>query len=376
MATFPIRLDIFRTAIPMRRFEHAAARRDTAQAVVARMTFDDGSVTWGETLPRQYVTGETLDSVVRDIEETLWPWCCAERPAGELPLRTADGRPIPAAACAIDLCDPGGLRRQRRSGRRAIAARVSGVLGSAEPARTLRRLRLMWLYGLKDFKLKLGFGEAVDGENLRLVHRLIGRPVAAGRASLRVDVNGGWDAASTPQRVAELARQGVCAVEQPVRCGAAELVELARACNGGAGGVPLIADESLVTEDDAQTLLAEPRRIWWNIRISKNGGLQAAGRLLALAAEHRVSAVVGCMVGESGILSAAQRRLLADREAAMVRLVEGNYGRFLLSDDLTRPSPRFGYGGRLTLLSGGGLGVQVLEDKVLRYGRLVRTLEA
>jgi glucarate dehydratase len=79
------------------------------------------------------------------------------------------------------------------------------------------------------------------------------------------------------------------------------------------------------------------------------------------------------MVGESGLLSAAQCRLLQSAPEA-VRFVEGNYGRWLLADDLTRPSPRFGYGGRLRAPSGPGLGVTVDAGKLARYGRLVASL--
>ena len=82
--------------------------------------------------------------------------------------------------------------------------------------------------------------------------------------------------------------------------------------------------------------------------------------------------VLGCMVGESGILSAAQRRLV--QMAPPARFVEGNYGRRLLADDLTDPSPRFGYGGRLRPLSGPGFGVEVDPAKVQRYGILLTTL--
>ena len=57
-----------------------------------------------------------------------------------------------------------------------------------------------------------------------------------------------------------------------------------------------------------------------------------------------------------------------------VRFVEGNYGRWLLSDDLTKPSPRFGYGGRMRALPGPGLGVRMDESKLRRYGTLIKTL--
>jgi muconate cycloisomerase len=226
-------------------------------------------------------------------------------------------------------------------------------------------------FGLRDFKLKLGFGPAQDDENLRVVHRRIGKAVAAGRCTLRVDVNGAWDAAGTPDRVAELVQFGVCAVEQPVYCGAEELVDLARRCC-----LPLMADESLLTEQDARCLLAEPARVWWNVRISKNGGLCRSAELLRLAAGHGVPVTVGCMVGESGLLSAAQCRLL--HAAGPVRFVEGNYGRWLLADDLTRPSPRFGYGGRLRPPRIHGFEPCVVVDvgRLARYGRLVRSLRA
>jgi muconate cycloisomerase len=90
-----------------------------------------------------------------------------------------------------------------------------------------------------------------------------------------------------------------------------------------------------------------------------------------LAAEHSIPVVAGCMVGESGVLSAAQRRLL--ERSPQVRHVEGNFGRLLLSDDLTRPSLRFGWRGKLRAMKRPGLGVEVDLARLTRYGeRLAR----
>jgi len=387
MTAKPRQLDIFRMAIPMRSFEHAAAGRSLAEAVVLRLEYDDGSAGWGETLPRQYVTGETLETVPADVEKL---WATYRDDLARLP-GNIEGRCVNAAAAGLELAtlakllDGGGnlarplaLAAGRGKLAQRISSRVSGVLGSKSPAKTARRLGLMRLYGLSDFKLKLGLGEDIDRENLRIVHKKLRKPIAAGRCSLRVDINGGWDAQATPQRVEELRQYGVCAVEQPVYCSAAQLVELAGKCP-----LPLIADESLLSEDDARTLLggARPdasgeRKIWWNIRLSKNGGLLRTLRLMNIAAENAVPFTLGCMVGESSILSAVQRRAL--QLGPTPRFVEGNYGRFLLAGDIlaSRRSLKFGYGGKLRTLPDGGLGVNIDEKKIGQYARRVATLGA
>ncbi len=392
MAVMALKMDVYRTAIPMRSFEHAAASRSEAEAVVVRVEFSDGVVGWGETLPRPYVTGETLDSVVSDLASEIWPAVSeldfsgppesvASALAG-IPTAAPGGRCINAAACAAEVaCVDGHVSRRGvgslagllgvaggggRLGR--IAVRVSGVLGSADPAKTARRLRLMRWYGLRDFKLKLGLGSDADAANLEIVRRRLGRALAAGRCSLRVDVNGGWTAEETPGRVAELRAMGICAVEQPVFCPAGDFVELARRCE-----LPLIADESLVTGGDAELLLKEPKRVWFNVRMSKNGGVISAGKLILSAARAGSEVVLGCMVGESGVLSSAQRRLL-EAVGAGVRHVEGNYGRFLLAGDIVARSPRFGYGGRLRVLGGSGLGVTVAAGRLARWGKHVARL--
>jgi len=358
-------MEIYRTAIPMRRFEHAAASRRCAEAVVVRMEFADGRTGWGETLPRDYVTGETLDGVVRDLQEAIWQ---AMQNGEGIPLRAADGRCIAAAACAADLARYDAPARETPPG--GIAVRVSGVLGSSDPARTAKKLRHMRWFGLRDFKLKLGFDAGTDRRNLEVVARRLSGGVKRGKVTLRVDVNGAWSIEEVPRRIDELRQYGVCVVEQPVYCPAGELAELAARCS-----LPLMADESLIDRSDAEALVTARAKVWWNIRISKNGGLSAAADLAALAAENGIPFVVGCMVGETSVLSAAQRRLLQGAASA-ARFVEGNYGRFLLAADLTDKSLRFGYGGRIRPIRSGGLGVRVNAEKLSRYGQLVAAIEA
>jgi len=388
----PIQLDIYHTSIPMRSFEHAAATRSRAEAIVLRLEYDDGFVGWGETLPREYVTGETYETVPKDIE-ILWQRCLADdllSPGGkprEVPL-CIKRHWCSAAAAALEIAS---LRRilhnlhaippevlqavaRRPRIRTYIDSKVSGVLGSRNPVKTARRLRAMRWFEMTDFKLKLGLGEDADRQNLEVCFKQLRRGLAKGVCTLRVDVNGGWDADTTPDRVAELEQYGVCAVEQPVYCSAKKLLELAGECK-----LPLIADESILSMANAKILskpAANGNKVWWNLRISKNGGLLPTLDLMHMAAQNEIPFTLGCMVGESSILSAAQRRLL--QLSPVPRFVEGNYGRLLLTDDLLtgRKSLRFGYGGTLKTLKDDGLGVEVAPEKLQRYGKLVATLKA
>ncbi len=382
MEPAPVQLDIYRTAIPMRSFEHAAAARELAEAIVVRMELSDGTVGWGETLPREYVTGETLETVPRDIEAVLWPAARAGDAKGR-DLPAADGdRPITAARCAVELARYNAWLRwdwrrvgpsgARIDGRGFPAVRVSGVLGASTPARTSKHVQLMRLYGVRDFKLKLGLGDDADAGNLRVVKRWIGRAVQRGRCTLRVDVNGGWSADETPDRVAALKPHGVCVVEQPVFMPAEGLIELAQRCE-----LPLMADESLITEADAEKFGEAPgRKVWLNIRLSKNGGLWPSLSIAEAAGQAGIPFTAGCMVGESSILSAAQRQFLW--ACGPARFVEGNYGKLLLLDDLTRRSVRCGYGGVLKRPYGrkGPAADPVDPQRLARYGELIKTLGA
>jgi L-alanine-DL-glutamate epimerase-like enolase superfamily enzyme len=70
----PKNLEVWTYEIPMRvRFEHARAGRNVSTGILVRLELADGSVGWGEGIPRDYVTGETIESateVIRRISET------------------------------------------------------------------------------------------------------------------------------------------------------------------------------------------------------------------------------------------------------------------------------------------------------------------
>jgi len=244
---------------------------------------------------------------------------------------------------------------------RGEAGRVaaSGVLDGSDPARLGRQLRLMRLYGLRDFKVKLGCEH--DERNLKLLERRLGGSLRLGRVTLRGDANGAWDVDAAVGMCQELGRMGFCCVEQPL--GADDRDHWGAL--SGLAAVPLMADESLVSFEDGRYLVENDLVDYFNIRISKNGGLLAAVRMAELAAKGSRGYQLGAMVGESGILAAAGLQFL--QMVPDVSFTEICYSTFLLEEDIIGRKVRFGYGGRLPRLGGCGLGVEVRREKIVKF---------
>ncbi|MCK4341309.1 MAG: hypothetical protein KAY37_06250 [Phycisphaerae bacterium] len=372
-------LRVYRLAIPLRfRFEHAAAQRDTADPVIVRLVAAAPyahHVGYGETLARAYVTGETPESVIEDISNVFKSRLAEFRPTSfvealelieTLPMQDG-GRIVTAARAAVELAlldltckvfqrrppDVAGWMGLPGFGAPGCLSSVcySGVIVGQTRRKLQYLLRLQRLFGLRDFKLKV----AVDRweERLEWASQVLRRSLEQKKVTLRVDANAGWSLAEAHEAITALERNGVCALEQPLPdAHDADLRYLAEQTS-----CDLIADESLLTADDAERLIAAGAVRVLNIRIAKNGGLLPALRIARLALAAGLDVQLGCMVGETSILSAAGLAFL--ETCPNVRFVEGAFGAFLLRHDLTPRPVRFGIGGRAQPRTGPGFGVDV-----------------
>ena len=160
----------------------------------------------------------------------------------------------------------------------------------------------------------------------------------------------------------------MASLEQPLPRGEEERLATLREVVGW----PVMHDESLVTVEDAKRLINLGVADGFNIRVSKCGGLLPSLRLAGLARRAGVRLQLGCMVGETSILSAAGLRFL--QECPGVEWAEGCFGRLLLQSDVTVRSLRFGYGGRPPRLGGPGLGVRVDSEQLSRLCRRYPTV--
>lgn len=380
-------LQVYPLAIPLRvKFRHAAATRTMADPVVVRLTAGSPyahHAGYGDTLARPYVTGETAETVSDDVLRLFGP-LLRELDAGsfaetlefanDLPFAD-EGRCVTAARAAVELAliDLAGRVFKRRAADLAgwlelpkfhtpgclATTRYTGMVVGDTARTQLWSLRAQRCYGLRGYKIKI----AVEGWEAKLerTHRILGGPIRRGVATLRADANGAWTFDQACEALPVLERFGVCALEQPLPPSEdAALPELAERTR-----MDLIADESLVTPEDAQRLIDAGGVRVLNVRVAKNGGLMPALQIARLALSAGLDVQLGCLVGETSILSAAGAAFL--EICPRVRFAEGAFGGYLMRDDVTRRRVRFGRGGRMQPLTGFGLGVDVDEAKLERY---------
>jgi len=354
-------------------FSHSLFERDCCDSVLVKLTTDCGVSGFGEGVPRAYVTGETRQESVQHIADRLLPGVIGADLGdidtgqaltwidGLLPRQDTGGPVVwNASRGAVELALLDCLFRSRAvSVNTILPARLqhvtySGVITAGSVARTEELARRCKAAGLEYLKIKVR--EYDDLERIALVRDLMGPSV-----SIRLDANGAFGVESARRFLTSAAQYDIECVEQPIPPG--DLSGLAALRS--ASPIPVMADESVITMEDAKELIDRKAVDYFNLRISKCGGLHQTLAIAGLARASGVGIQLGCHVGETAILSAAGRHLAA--YLADVRFVEGSYGAHLLEDDISAEDLRFGPGGKAPILAGPGLGVTVREDLLDKY---------
>jgi muconate cycloisomerase len=211
--------------------------------------------------------------------------------------------------------------------------------------------------GFKAMKVKVGLEPGEDVARVRAVREAIGPGIKLG-----VDANGGWTPQAAVEVIERLYAYDISFVEQPLTPEEATATAVLRKHIR----VPVIADESMWTLQDAMTLARLEAADVFSIYLGKAGGICPA-RAIAVFAE---SAGLECTLGsnlELGIGSAAMIHLaMATRGINAESFPCDIIGPFFYEEDLLmEPLPITG--GEARPLDGPGLGVELDEKKVSRY---------
>jgi L-alanine-DL-glutamate epimerase-like enolase superfamily enzyme len=126
-------------------------------------------------------------------------------------------------------------------------------------------------------------------------------------AIFRVDANTAWTVDQTITFSKKMKTLGVEFIEQPLKSGEYEAMKEVMKHTS----LPIIADESCITEEDVQRCVGSFNGI--NIKLAKCGGITPGLRMITEARKHNMNVMMGCMTESSiGISAIAQLLPLLD----------------------------------------------------------------
>ena len=342
-------IDAYRFPAPFKVvFRHASASRSEAANVIVAARGTEGATGYGEGCPREYVTGETVESAVAFIEK-----CKASliRQVEDLEgLRAwirAHGEEIdanPAAFCALEIAVLDLLGKIEEQPIEALlgisclsgAFSYSAVLGDSPLSSFRRQAEQYWRMGFRDFKVKVSGDAEKDRSKLALL-------TAKGDPNLRIrlDANNLWRHPAAAIGYLKSLGTQVFAIEEPLQSGDLKgFRQVAAEC-----AVRIILDESLVRATQLEAL-DDPERWIVNLRVSKMGGVIRSLELAQEAARRGIGLIVGAQVGETSILTRASHAVMNEHRQSLVA-AEGAFGTLLLEQDLAEPCLMFGKQGKL-----------------------------
>lgn len=362
-------------------FTHSLHQRSHSDSVIVKLTTDSGIFGYGEGAPRKYVTGESLPEAARHIKENILPLImnnCYESIAtsdlvvhfNSLIPNSSGGEPIRwnASRAAVEIAFLDCILKARKAALNTVLpgnvteVEYSGVISSESLQKTRAIAMRLREAGFRHIKLKVT-GHS-DIERVQVVRDVVGPDV-----SLRLDANCAFTTESARRFLSCVEKFDIACVEQPLPRGAPQELAALKLSSS----IPIMADESIITIQDAEELINHKAVDLFNLRISKCGGIHNTLAIAKLAQAAGIGLQLGCQVGETAILSATGRQFAAHMGNGL-QFVEGSYGTLLLTEDVSKKDITFGYGGKALVLNKPGIGVEICEQVIERYSREIITV--
>lgn len=364
-------ISLYKLSIPfIRVVSHSLFSRLTTEALIAAVQADNGLVGYGEGTPRIYVTDETVE------QSSLAAHGLGSQLSGlkidsfaelkeclDTLFDSSQAISNPSATCALELAlldvwaqaakIPLWQLFQPHSPRPNHI--YSGILPiiTDEP-KLLETVALLKAYRFKFIKIKIATQEQ-GLEILRLIRRELGDGV-----DLRGDANCSFSPAEAIEFIRAAKPFALSALEQPVKKD--DWLGLKTVTSHSS--IPILADESVCTLEEAQSLIDQGACHGFNLKISKHGGILPSLKVWQMARAAGLICQIGSFVGETGILSAAGRHLAT--LCPEYAYLEGSLAKYVLTEDLVSEDLSFGPEGRAPILSSPGLGVSVATSKLRR----------
>ncbi len=362
------RIQVYPITYPMvsrfKFFEDPEGDLQGRASAVVKITADDGTVGWGESIPVPRWSYETLESVTTTIRNYLAPVledhsvydiAGIHRKMNEaIAPSFSTGQPIAKAGVDIALYDlVGKLTGQslpQQWGRKPVdEITLSWTLNPRTLDGVEDKIKKGTERGYQHFNIKVGRSRSYDLELSRRVKE------HAPEAFLWADANGGLDRVEALQLAPELNRIGVDVLEQPIpHNNLTGYRELKRSTD-----LPILMDESVVSPSDLIEFIRLDVLDGVAMKIPRCGGILPAKQQIEIVQNANLM-FLGSGLTDPGLSLAATLQLYGafqyEKPAAL------NGPQFIDQSILAEPiEPE---NGSLTVPTGPGLGVEVDESRI------------
>jgi len=319
--------------------------------IILKLNTDTGIVGWGCAAPDIQVTGETPEDVIRSIDTVI-----KDRLKGRNPFQIARithdlKERIPRASAAIAMADMALFDLLARKADLPLYQVLGGfrhkiptsiTIGIVPVDETLEQAKKHLKNGFTILKLKGGLDLAEDIEKVLKLRERLGKDFL-----LRFDANQGYTLEQSVTFINSVESANLEIIEQPTsRKKDERLGQVTEAVS-----VPVMADESIRTLQDAFRLARNDHIDMVNIKLMKMGGIFESQHINSVAKAAGLEVMIGCLdesaLGISAGLHFALSRAnieFADLDGHLDLLNDPFAGLFHLKDGILTPSDTPGLG--------------------------------
>lgn len=354
---------IARVSVPLRvPFKTAQRTVNGVEDIIVEVHTDTGHVGYGEAPPTGAVTGDTAGAIIGALKDHIIPRMVGQEIDALEPLmQLLDGCIVhnTSAKAAVDMAlyDLYGqllgapVYKLLGASRRQITTDIT--ISVNDPEEMAQDTLNAVSRGYDTLKIKVGSQPEMDIARLMAV-----RQAAGPDKRIRIDANQGWSPKQAVKLLNQMQEKGldIELVEQPVK--AADIDGLRYVTERSY--VPVMADESMFSPQDAMTIMQTGAADMVNIKLMKCGGLHNALKIASAAEVFGVECMIGCMLEAKVSVNAAVHLACAKSVITRVDLD----GPVLCSEDPVNGGSVFAEQ-TITVSEAPGLGVRSIDG--LRY---------
>jgi o-succinylbenzoate synthase len=303
-------IETFYMQIPLHTpFKTALRTVTAADAIIVKITCDEGIVGWGEAPPTHVITGDSLASIDYAITKILKPALLGEslhryEQIFEKIHTSLVGNTSAKAAVDMAIYDCiaqlSGMPLSQFLGGYTAIIETDYTVSVNDPEQMAADAKQYNQNGFDVLKIKVGKDEIkTDIDRIQRIRDEVGPNTV-----IRLDANQGWERKEAVKAIRKMEDLGLAIelIEQPVK--RHDMDGLKYVTDNTV--TPIMADESVFSSIDARRVLEKEAADLINIKLMKAGGIHEAMKIAKLAQTYGVECMVGSMIETKlGITAAA-----------------------------------------------------------------------